>query len=205
MDAIRVIANKASQVSSRTQPVRSGSNLTGLFIGDRTMRRIPLTQNKFALVDDENYEWLNQWKWCTLKIKTKIGNLFYATRAITQKSGKPGKRKMVSMHRQILGLKQGDGKQTDHQNHNGLDNREYNLRVCTQFQNNCNRLPTGGISKYKGVTRQRYKHYKSKWKASIKYNRKIIYLGYFENEIEAAKAYDKKAKELFGEFAYLNF
>lgn len=88
----------------------------------------------------------------------------------------------------------------DHINHDTLDNRRCNLRVCTNQQNSMNQRPQAGkSSKYKGVSKT------IKYQASISYNGKSIHLGVFDDEIEAAKAYDVKAKELFGEFAYLNF
>ncbi len=91
----------------------------------------------------------------------------------------------------------------DHINHDGLDNRRGNLRLCTRLQNSRNRLPRrGGSSKYKGVT---WNKRRKKFMAEIRVNQKYQYLSYFENEIDAAKAYDKKAKEFFGEFAFLNF
>ena len=93
----------------------------------------------------------------------------------------------------------------DHINHNTLDNRRKNLRLCTWAQNNQNRRPSkrkNKLSKYKGVSF--YK--KSKlYRALIWCNKKQYFLGYFKDETDAAKAYDKKARELFGEFAYLNF
>lgn len=91
----------------------------------------------------------------------------------------------------------------DHINHNTLDNRKSNLRPATYRQNNFNKLPQkrGGTSKYKGVS---WNKRNKKWVAQIMINRQSIHLGCFTEEIEAAKAYDKKAKELYREFAYLN-
>lgn len=157
------------------------------------MKRIPLTQGKFAIVDDELYEWLNQWKWFAQKDKYT----YYAGRNV----GKWPNQKMIFMHRQILGLKYKDGKQTDHSNSNGLDNRQSNIRICTIAQNNQNRRCWKNV-KLKGV--RWYKDIQ-KWRSRICYKGKFIHLGYFKNEIDAAKAYDKKAKELFGEFVHTNF
>lgn len=154
------------------------------------MKKIPLTHGKFAIVDDEDYEWLNQYKWCAVKIR----NTYYAMRA--------EKGEHIAMHREILGLVKGDGKQTDHRNHNGLDNWRCNMRVCTHSQNQHNQRKQNGTSKYKGVSW--YKRDK-KWRVCIQINERRICIGYFDNEIDAAKAYDTKAKELFGEFAYCNF
>lgn len=163
----------------------------GLNFKDYTMKLIPLTQGKFAIVDNGKYEWLNQWKWCA----HKNGNNYYAVR----KDGNS----IVKMHREILGLKKGDNKNTDHRNHNGIDNRIINLRICSRFQNQHNRsIEIGGTSKYKGVSRQKDAN---KWVVYITFNNRRIYLGCFDDEVDAAESYDAKAKELFGEFAYLNF
>lgn len=168
------------------------------------MKKIPLTQGKFAIVDDENFEQLSKHKWCVQKAE----NTFYAIRGI----GGRLNHRVISMHRQILGLKHGDGKQTDHKNHNGLDNREANLRVCINTQNQHNRLKAKNkrTSQYKGIYWHKGriykgKQYKGRWQVEIQFNKKRIYLGSFHNEIKAAKMYDKKAKVLFGEFANLNF
>ena len=81
--------------------------------------------------------------------------------------------------------------------------QKYNLRETTHAQNQRNKKAREtGTSRYKGVTlRKSY----TKWRATIILNKKYIHIGYFINEIDAAKAYDEKAKELFGEFAWLNF
>ncbi len=164
----------------------------GLFCKDDIMKRIPLTQGKFALVDDEDFGWLNQHKWCVLKCDS---GLWYATRG-----------KGIFMHRAILGLKVGDGIKTDHRNHNGLDNRQENLRKCTNSENQHNQKPRLAhldcTSKYKGVS---WLKNDQKWRVLMKCSGKWHYLGLFTSEINAAKAYDKKAKELFGEFAQTNF
>jgi len=93
--------------------------------------------------------------------------------------------------------------QTDHKNKDGLDNRKSNLRTCCKSQNMSNRkIQLNNTSGYKGV----YWHkYARKWMASIKVNKKPIYLGLFVDPIEAALAYDKNAVEKFGEFADTNF
>lgn len=155
---------------------------------------IPLTQGFFALVDGKNYEWLSQWKWYVQKAK----NTIYATRCEKSDSGKWV---VIGMHREILGLSSGDKKYTDHKNHCGLDNRETNIRICSPSQNqhNCQKR-LDNTSGYKGVMKAR-----SKWAAAIRNKRKSIHIGHYANKIEAAMAYDKKAKELFGEFACTNF
>lgn len=157
------------------------------------MKEIQLSQDKVALVDDEDYDWLNQWKWyiCTQK-KTS-----YVLRI--------KERKTILMHRQIMNAQKGE--LIDHKDGNGLNNQKSNLRKCTRSQNNANRHSFGS-SKYLGVCKATHtdngKIY-IYWHANIKKNQEPICLGIFKSEIDAAKAYDKKAKELHGEFARLNF
>lgn len=159
------------------------------------MKQISLTQGKFAIVDDNRYESLSKYKWYVLKAPYT----YYAARW-----GWNGKKKTnIFMHREILGLRFKDKILTDHRNHNGLDNRLFNLRSCDSFQNQQNgKRRKNGSSKFKGVC---WHKIAQKWQAQIKFKCKFIYLGSFDNEIEAAKAYDTKAKELFGEFACTNF
>ena len=91
----------------------------------------------------------------------------------------------------------------DHIDHNGLNNTRSNLRLCTLAQNNCNSTSRRtSTSKYKGVS---WKKVSKKWAASTQSMGKIYHLGYFTDEIAAARAYDKKAAELHGQFACLNF
>ena len=161
------------------------------------MRRISLTQGKFAIVDDADFEWLNQWKWYP---SNNGRNTFYAIRSIRLPNGK---RTTSRMHREILGLKFGDKRQCDHQNHRGLDNRRDNLRICTSKQNNQNMSSYKSCSSvYKGVSWHKIHH---KWRAFITVDYKQIHLGYFDNEEKAARVYDKVAIKYFGEFANLNF
>ena len=150
-------------------------------------RFISLSQGQFAIVDADKYEWLMQWKWCIHE--SKFGYA-YAVR------GEKGK--TISMHRQILNCKKGE--HTDHINHNTLDNKISNIRKCTIAQNQYNAMPRKGTSEYKGVYRHR-----NKWHSEVVFKGKHYHLGFFESEIEAAKVYDAKALELFGEFAYTNF
>ncbi len=179
------------------------SRFSGFFIGDK-MKRLdistPKYPNTFTLVDDESFEELSKHKWCV----QKGGNTFYAVRNMPR--DKNGKRKRVQMHRQIMNCP--DNLQIDHVNHCGIDNRKSNLRICTHSENLRNQFPQkNGTSKYKGVSliKDPYKgKFYKYWRARIYYNYKQIHLGCFATEIEAAKAYNKKAKELFGEFALLN-
>ena len=156
------------------------------------MKKIPLTQGKFALVDDGDYEMLNQFKWFALKRP----HTFYAARNI------PGGKRQKTIYMHTVIMQTPKDMEVDHRDGNGLINQRYNLRVCTRSQNSQNLLPQGGTSKYKGVH-----WYKAgnRWQGHIRHNYKKIHLGYYTDEIEAARAYDEKAKELFGKFAHLNF
>ncbi len=156
---------------------------------------MPLTKGRFALVDDADFEWLNQWKWgCHV--------MGYAVRT-EQVSKINGKRKQIGvfMHRQIS--MPGDGLEIDHINGNKLDNRRENLRVCTRSDNGRNRqkFSSATTSVYKGVY---WAKTRNRWYAGIKYNGKSRHLGSFKNEDDAAKAYNIAAINLFGEFACLN-
>jgi len=155
-------------------------------------KTIPLTQGKVALVDDQDYEWLNQWKW-QYKPTPNTG---YAVRSV----GPRHKQKRVYMHRIILNPP--SGKETDHINSNGLDNRRCNLRACTRSQNHMNRRKKAGCtSQFKGVA---WNIYHQQWQASLMVDYKRQHLGLFENEQDAARAYNAAARERFGEFARLN-
>lgn len=154
-------------------------------------KKIPLTQGKFAIVDDEDYEWLNQYKWCALK----NGNTWYAVRAIRTR----GKKSLEHMHRIIIGAP--EDIQTDHANHNGLDNRKANLRLATNAQNQFNSRPqVGTLSLYKGVTKKG-----RSWSAGITRGGEHYRLGSYGSEEDAARAYDHAAVRMFGKFACLNF
>ena len=156
------------------------------------MKKIKLTQGQFALVDDWNYDWLNQFKWFAVKGKYT----YYAVRAIRIN----GKRKTIWMHREIM--KTPEGMEVDHKDHNPLNCQEYNMRNCTHQQNLCNRQKYKGCSsKFIGVT---WAKHANKWKVAIQFNRKQIHLGLFVSETEAAKAYNKAGKELFKEFVVPN-
>lgn len=155
------------------------------------MKEIKLTQGKVALVDDEDFEYLNQWKWYA----NKNNRCFYAVRGIK----KDNKWTLEAMHRIILNTP--NNMVCDHINHDGLDNRRRNLRNCTKSENGMNRVPTGKV-KYLGVNK--------KWKGGG-YSAKISVLGIhyclgnYKHDWAAALAYDIAAKKYHGEFANLNF
>jgi hypothetical protein len=154
------------------------------------IRYIPLTRGKFAIVDAADYEWLSQYKWLATG-NEKRG--FYAARRVGQT--------MLLMHRAIM--QPPAGMVVDHLDGNGLDQRRANLRVCSQRQNSHNCKPTRWTSsRFKGVY---FCKAMRKWVATIGYEGRSIHLGSFDDEAQAARAYDRKARALFGEFAYLNF
>ncbi|MHC4799928.1 MAG: AP2 domain-containing protein, partial [Planctomycetota bacterium] len=160
---------------------------------------LPLSQNKFAIVDADDYERLNKYKWCL----SKAPHTNYALTRLKARPVKPkrAKRKAILMHRFILNAPR--HLVVDHINHNGLDNRKSNLRLCTRAQNCYNsRSFNNKSSRYKGVS---WDKQRKRFVAYIRCNGKCYNLGRFKSETEAARAYDKKAKELFGEYAYLNF
>jgi len=154
------------------------------------IRHIALTRGKYAIVDAADYEWLSPHKWFATGDESRG---FYAARRDGDK--------VVLMHRAIMNAP--EGTVVDHINHNSLNNRRTNLRLCTQKQNSRSARPSRrATSRFKGVY---FCRRTGKWLATIGYEGKTIHLGSFDDEIEAAKAYDRKARELFGEFAYLNF
>jgi len=160
------------------------------------MKQIPLTQGQFAMVDDNDYDYLMQWRWCA--VFCKRGKRFYAARSHNSN----GKKNTISMHRQLLGI---TDKHTivDHKDHNALNNSRVNLRIVSHAENMANRLPKiNGSSNFLGVYKFKNKNY---WSAQITKGGKQKYLGFFYNEIEAAKAYDSAALEIHGEFANTNF
>ncbi len=154
------------------------------------MKEIKLTQEKVALVDDEDFEYLNQWKWFAHRTAKK----YYARRSI--KNG--NSYLTILMHRVILKTPKNMG--IDHIDHNTLNNQKFNLRVCTRSQNNCN-SESVNYSGYRGVTYNKGKYIV----AQIKVDNKMIRIGTFKSEIEAACAYDEAAIKYHGKFAILNF
>lgn len=152
-------------------------------------RLIPLTQGKFAIVDASDYERLAEHKWCLSSCKGRQ----YAHRS--------DHGKLIKMHHEIIDVPA--GMCCDHINHNELDNRRCNLRVCTPAQNAQNRLPRNDCtSRYKGVCWDKVKR---RWVAQICYQNHMIHIGYYDYEEDAAIAYDDMAIKLFGEFACLNY
>lgn len=158
-------------------------------------RLIPLTQGLFALVDSDDHPRLMRYRWQAVR----SGKGWYASRGVYDRSAK--RSYPLSMHRALLDSP--SGVEVDHKNRDGLDNRRSNLRLATRSQNTANSPHrANGMSGYRGVTFQRpYR----RWAASIESQGCRIHLGNYATAEEAALAYDKGAREVFGEFAYQNF
>ena len=158
---------------------------------DSNTMTIPLTQGKVAIVDAEDYEYLNQWKW------------YYAQGYAVRTECINGRQRQVLMHRVILermGFK--DFEDSDHINRNKIDNRRLNLRATTHQQNTCNRgKQTSNTSGYKGVY---WSKQRKKWVARIYVDGKYVNLKGFINKKEAARVYNTAALMYHGEFAVLN-
>jgi hypothetical protein len=150
------------------------------------VRRIPLGNGLFATVDAADYEQVTKYRWCA----SGHGHNIYATAVVDGRT--------VYMHRMLMRPRK--GYVVDHIDGNGLNNRRCNLRVCTPAQNLANKAPRGGSSQFAGVHR-----YRDRWAANVTCLGKCYYVGLFDDEVEAAKARDRKAYELHGEYAYLNF
>lgn len=153
--------------------------------------KIKLTQDKYAIVDDEDFEYLNQWKWYYRRNHKKDDG--YAIR------GKWNNNKQnmdnIRMHRVILGAPK--NKKIDHVNGNSLDNRKSNLRYATNTQNIQNsKIRKDNSTGFKGVHKKG-----KKYQARITINKKLILLGYFYDKVAAGNAYKLAANKYFGEFA----
>lgn len=150
--------------------------------------KIKLTQGKYALVDREDYERLNQYKW-----------YFNGQYAVRHSPTLNGKRGTIWMHREIL--KPSYGFVTDHINRDRLDNRRVNLRDCTPAQNRVNsKKRTDNTSGFIGVT---YEVKKKLWIAQVEANGKNRKRRFKKKE-DAAKYYNELARTSFGEYAQLN-
>ncbi|MGB7582774.1 MAG: AP2 domain-containing protein, partial [Sedimentisphaerales bacterium] len=160
-----------------------------------SFRKIFIGEGRFAIVEPTDYYRLNNFHWCISVSRRNI----YAVRLVLTDNWQL---KKVRMHREIMNAP--DGLLVDHKNGKTLDNRRSNLRLATHSQNMCNKPKTStkSTSRFRGVYLDKRK---GRWVAKIQINRKCIWLGYFDNEIDAAKAYDTAAKMYHGEFAHLNF
>jgi hypothetical protein len=158
-----------------------------------SFRRIYLGEGEWTILDQQDYYRLNHFKWFLTGRLYK----FYAARTIKV----DGRTRITRMHRDIMNPP--DNLLVDHQNSDGLDNRRQNLRLATKSQNGCNsRKRKNTSSIYIGVHLRKKQ---GRWEAEITHNSKKIWLGSFDNEIDAAKAHDLAAQKYHGEFARLNF
>ena len=151
-------------------------------------KQIPLTKCKFAIVDDDDYEYLSSFKWC-------VNAQGYAIRGFRRNGAKI----QVRMH--LLVKPRGEGQEVDHINGDKLDNRKSNLRIVTRKQNSYTTKARPGTSSHKGVS---WSKQKNRWRSRITVNGREIHLGLFCNEIDAAKAYNDAALKHYGEYAKLN-
>ena len=167
---------------------------------------IPLSRGFVAIVDADDYEWLSKYKWCVVTNGKRFGNRPFALTTVKAEYDGETWTKRELMHRMILGIRQRDSVVVDHINGNSLDNRRNNLRVTSQANNAMNRRKIKKTaSQYKGVTRRKSKTGAPRWVASIRKDRIPFRLGHFLLEEDAALAYDAAAREMFGNFACLNF
>ena len=164
-----------------------------IFYFIKMAKEIQLTQGKVAIVDDEDFEFLNQFKWHALKLAGK----FYVGRKLTVSKGK---RNQIFIHRLIM--KPDKGMVIDHLDGNPLNNQKKNLRICTHSENirNC-KISIKNTSGYKGVS---FVKKNNTYKSAIKFNKRTIYLGYYIDPIDAARAYNDAAIKYHGKFANLN-
>jgi len=157
------------------------------------MKTIPLSKGKFAQVDDSDFDMLSKFKWFAYD----IGNSTYAARSVL----KDGKRTSIYMHRVILELSD-TSVYCDHIDGDGLNNTRNNLREATPMQNQRNsKSRKNSSSKFIGVS---WDGSRDKWQANICVNKRLLYLGRFQDEVEAASRYNIAANMYFGEFARLN-
>ena len=151
-----------------------------------------------VLIDEEDYNLIKEYKW-TVNAPKKANEKYYVQYDFYEN----GVHHAILMHRLIMGCRYGDKLFVDHINGNTLDNRKCNLRVCDIAENTRNQQKhKDSNNPYKGI---KYSKRDKLWCARIQFNKKRIYIGYSKDPIEAAKAYDRKAIELHGEFAYTNF
>ena len=175
-------SDNASRLCLNSRPLSGG-----ILYSENTMKEIPLTKGQVTLVDDDMFEYLDQWKW-----------RYSASGYVSRSEWENGSTKNVLLHRVVCNTP--EGMETDHINCNKLDNRKSNLRTCTRAQNAQNRpAPKNNASGFKGVSW--FKRDK-KWIAYIQCNGKKKNLGRYSSPEEAAKIYEKAARELFGEFHY---
>lgn len=163
---------------------------------------IPLTRGYIALVDDEDAEVVMQFKWRSMIAPRRYGpSVIYAVRSVVFPRVDGRQRSItVYLHRFLMPGHRG----IDHKDRDGLNNRRSNIRPSNQTLNNANQKPRefNKSSRFRGVTRCGDR---DRWRAQIGVRRKQIFLGHFDDEESAARAYDAAAQKYFGEFASPNF
>jgi hypothetical protein len=151
--------------------------------------KLPLTNGGHTLISPTDLERFGHLKWG----RDARG---YARCSVIE----DGRKRTLYLHREILELRPGDGWYGDHINGDKLDNRRFNLRVCTHAQNTRNSKSRGGASQYIGV----HKYY-GVWRTQVILDGRIVWRGEFRDEVEAAQARDVAARKYHGRFARLNF
>ena len=160
------------------------------------MKILELSNGYQATVDDRDYEIVSKFKW-TAQVSSRTVYAYRRQRYSNSISEK------IYLHRFILGLLNDKSLEVDHVNGSGLDNRRINLRPCIGYENKRNvRIRLNSKSGYKGVG---WNKLNKTWDSYIKFHGRKIHIGCFKDKKEAAKAYDKKSNELFGEFSRPNF
>ena len=160
------------------------------------MKLISLANGGFTIVDAADYDDLIQYRW----LLSRNGKRFYVRRFEKVNTPEGPKQKCIYMHRQIMNPP--DGMDVDHRFGDGLDNRRENLRICTRTQNSQNaKKKTNSTQTHTGIfTTHNGKHGARIWNDGAK-----VHIGVYDTPELAARAYDQRAIELFGEFANLNF
>jgi hypothetical protein len=160
------------------------------------MKTIELTQGQIALIDDNMYDRLSYFSWYALKVKRKLRVAYYVRTNFKIN----GILTSLSMHQLIMGMP--SNTEIDHADGNGLNNQISNLRLCTHIQNSRNRRKLPNLtSKYKGVS---FHSQTNRWVSHIRINKKLVHLGYFKSEKNAAIAYNNAAIKHFDKFIIQN-
>jgi hypothetical protein len=162
------------------------------------MKIVELIGNKVALVDDADFESVSNYRWRVHINRSKDKVVFYAVRTL---KGMDGRKRVIYMHREILGLILHDGVKTDHKDTDGLNNQRSNLRLADDSTNAANTRKRRGTSRFKGVS---FSKAANSWMAQVCKDQKVTFLGFYPTEELAAVVYNAKAVELFGEFARVN-
>lgn len=157
------------------------------------MRLVQLTRGKYAIIDSEDFSAVECYKW-------NYSNSGYAKTAVPHPTIK-GRQSYLYMHTLLMSTPK--GMHVDHKDGNSLNNQRSNLRLCSHADNMRNsKIPKNNTSGYKGVG---FLKRSGRWNACIYFMNKRIHIGNYTNKDDAARAYDTKATELYGEFARLNF